>query len=334
MTKRPDRDEIMAIGSAFQASRILLTAAELDLFTKLKSGPRTAEEISAHEGWDARGLRISMDALVSMGLLTKSPQGQYSADADVIKLLASDEEESILPMIQHRASMWRTWSNITEIVRTGKNPRFESGGSPERSEAETKAFIGAMQVIGRRLADGIVRDLDLSPYSKFLDIGGGSGIYTVAFLKKAPHMTATLFDLPDVIELTRSRLESEGLLDRVRLTAGDYTTDELPPGRDLALLSAIIHSNSRAGNVELYGRAFRALKSGGTLLIRDYIMDESRTKPESGALFAVNMLAATRGGDSYTYKEVREDLAEAGFKDVKLIRDGDNMDQVVAAVKP
>lgn len=331
MVSECTRDEILATAAAFQNSRILLSAAQLDLFTKLKAGPQTVEDIASAEGWDTRALRILMDALVSMGLVAKHPKGTYSAGDNILKLLGKGGEESVLPMIRHRVRLWETWSNITEIVRTGENPRFRD--EPRYSQEETEEFIGAMHVIGGHMAERIVADIDLSQRSQLLDIGGGSGVYTTAFLKKSPSLKAALFDLPEVVELSKRWITAAGLIDRVEFVSGDYNEDEFPGGHDLALLSAIIHINSREQNRSLFARINQALVPGGALLIRDHIMNEMRTEPEEGAIFAVNMLAATRGGDTYTFGEVKEDLEAAGFSDVQLIRDGVEMDQVVSGIK-
>lgn len=115
---------------------------------------------------------------------------------------------------------------------------------------------------------------------------------------------------------------------------GTFTEDELPKGCDLALLSAIIHQNSPERNLDLYAKIYRALEPGGTLLIRDHIMDESRTKPPAGAMFAINMLVNTRGGDTYTFKEVKAVLEMAGFEKVQQVRRGEGMDCLVTGQKP
>ncbi len=185
-----------------------------------------------------------------------------------------------------------------------------------------RAFIGAMHVVGRGLSVEIAEAYDLSRFKRLLDIGGASGTYTMAFLRKNPRLTAVIFDLEDVIPMSVERLSAEGFLDRVEPVAGDFYRDELPKGCDLALLSAIIHQNSREENLELYRKVFRALDPGGRLLIRDHIMDESRTSPPGGAAFAVNMLVNTSGGDTYTFREVKESLEQAGFTDVTLVRRG------------
>jgi len=129
-------------------------------------------------------------------------------------------------------------------------------------------------------------------------------------------------------------LREAGLSDRVELISGDFYADELPGGCDLALLSAIIHQNSPEQNLDLYRKIHRAILPGGTLMIRDHIMDESRTRPPAGAIFALNMLVATEGGDTYTFREVKSDLEAAGFNDIRQIRQGENMDCIITARKP
>jgi SAM-dependent methyltransferase len=146
-------------------------------------------------------------------------------------------------------------------------------------------------------------------------------------------MEAIIFDLKEVIPLAEERLKSEDLLHRVELVAGDFYRDDLPQGGDLALLSAIIHQNSPQENLDLYRKIHRALLPRGVLLIRDHIMDEARLNPPAGAMFAINMLVNTRGGDTYTFPEVKETLEEAGFGEVKWVRSGEQMDSLVEARK-
>lgn len=331
MAEKWSREKLIEVSGAFSVSRVLITAAELDLFTKLETGPRTVEDLSSAEGWDARGLRILMDALSAEGFLSRSAEGRYGIPEDLAGMLSAGGEHSVLPMILHRGSMWENWSKLTEIVRTGKNPN--PMGVESRSDQEIESFIGAMHVVGKVMADKIAESVDLTRFQRLLDVGGGPGTYSMAFLRRAQHLSATLFDLPDVVAIARRHLERDGFLDRVDLVVGDFRTDTLPSGYDLVLLSAIIHMNSREANRDLFGKAYQALVPGGTILIRDYFLDESRTHPRDGAMFAVNMLTATRMGNSYTLGETSEDLEAAGFTDVRLIRDGIRMDQLLSAVK-
>jgi SAM-dependent methyltransferase len=229
----------------------------------------------------------------------------------------------------HSNHQWERWSHLTESVRLGHNPHREPGA--RRSGERLEAFIGTMHVVGRELSRKLAEAYDLGRFERLLDIGGGAATYTIAFLQKNPRMTALFFDLPEVIPIAERHLRDEGLLERVELVAGDFQVDELPGGADLALLSAIIHQNSPERNVELYRKIHRALAPGGRLLIRDHIMNEERTEPAAGALFALNMLVCTDGGDCYTFGEVRNSLLKAGFAKVELVRCGEAMDSLVEA---
>jgi SAM-dependent methyltransferase len=232
-------------------------------------------------------------------------------------------------MVLHLNGLWESWGGLTETVRTGTNPQRKP--VTERGKDSLKAFIGAMHVVGRDLSHEIADTCNLAPFKRLLDIGGATGTYTIAFLEKNSDMTAVLFDLPDVIPWAEERLGAADLLERVELVAGDFYKDELPKGCDLVLLSAIIHQNSPEENLELYRKIHRAVLPGGTLLIRDHVMEPARTSPPQGTLFAINMLVNTKGGDTYTFAEIKETLEEAGFVEVKQVREGERMDCLVEA---
>ena len=233
-------------------------------------------------------------------------------------------------MVRHMASLWKRWSRLSDIVKDIEGTREEFHF--DRNIEELQAFIGAMHVAGTPLAKQVVAAVDANDSRKLLDVGGGSGTYTIAFLRAVPEMKATLFDLPEVIEMARERLSQEGLLERTTLVAGSFHTDEFPEGHDLALISAIIHSNSPEENLALYKKVFRSLNKGGRILIRDHIMDQDRIHPKDGAIFAINMLVGTSGG-TYTYKEIEDGLSQAGFTRIRLLKQGEHMDAVVEAFK-
>jgi SAM-dependent methyltransferase len=322
--------DILVQARSYMVSRAILTAAELDLFTRLADQPAAADEIAAGLGLDERALTRLLDCLVTQDLIEKK-HGRYRVTKGGA-YLASGHPSSVLPMVQHLGTIWDNWSQLTECVRGGGNPqRRPVSGSPD--EADMRAFIGAMHVVARQTATAVAEACDLRPFSQLLDVGGGSGAYTIAFLEKNANLRAVLFDLPGVIRIAEDNVAQAGLRDRVAFAAGDFYKDELPSGCDLALLSAIIHQNSPQQNLDLYGKVHRALEPGGVLLIRDHVMDESRTTPPDGALFALNMLVNTPGGDTYTFTEIADTLRQAGFVNTRLLRSGEHMDCVVEARK-
>jgi predicted transcriptional regulator len=321
---------LMSDASAFTKSRVILSAAELDIFTLLDGTPETSAALAKRAGFNARALSRLLDALTSLGLLAKNG-GSYSL-TESGALLSSRHAGSVRPMVLHMSRLWDTWGDLSRMVKKGLRGKRKH---VSRMDPETLvAFIGAMDVIGRDLSLEIADSYDLGRYRRLLDVGGASGTYTAAFLRKNPFLRATIFDLGVVIPMARAKIASEGLSERVDLVPGDFYKDDLPGEHDLVLLSAIIHQNDPGQNVALYRKAIAALVPGGAMLIRDHIMDETRTVPSAGALFAINMLVNTRGGSTYTFEEVRSGLAEAGFTDIKLLRTGDRMDCLVEGRKP
>ena len=325
--------EIMGIfgkARAFWEARVLLTAAELDIFSLLTDGPKTAGQVSESLSSDPRGTETLLNALVALEVLGKD-KGAFRVKPGLEKVLSSSAPETVLPMLQHMAHLWDTWGKLTEIVLKGKKEDIIE--AIKRDEKGLNAFILAMHSIGRGMAKSVVAKLDLSGRRSLLDVGGGSGVYTIAMLQAEPEMRATIFDLPLVTEIAKKKLAEEDLLDRVTLVKGDFYKDALPGGHDIALLSAIIHQNSPEQNAALYRKIFDALIPGGAIVIRDHVMNNDHAGPADGAMFAINMLVNTPGGSTYSFDEIKEDLLAAGFTDVNLLHQAE-MDSLVVAEKP
>jgi 2-polyprenyl-3-methyl-5-hydroxy-6-metoxy-1,4-benzoquinol methylase len=157
-----------------------------------------------------------------------------------------------------------------------------------------------------------------------LDIGGGSGVYAMEFVKKHQANTATVFDLPDIIPITKNYVEKENLTKYFGFLDGDYNSDSLGKGYDFTFLSAIVHINSPDENRLLIKKCFNALNPGGLIAIQDQLMSEDRTEPYAGALFAINMLVGTEHGDTYTEDEIRNWMLDAGFLEIIRIETFNN----------
>jgi predicted O-methyltransferase YrrM len=316
------QETLLGIGRSFMESRVLLTGAELDLFTLAAGTPLSAEQMAGRIGANLRALTIVLDALAAMGLLIKE-NDTYQTEPSAARMLSADSPASILPMIRHSSDLWDRWGQLTHRV-----------AGPRKKEKSMRAFIGAMHVVGHMLAPRIVSLVGISDARRLLDVGGATGTYTIAFLEAEPRMRATLFDLPPVIEMARERVSAAGMLDRVTLVAGDYRKDPLPAGHDLAFVSAIIHQNSPAENVMMFRKIFNAIGPGGRIVVRDHILSPDRTHPRSGALFAVNMLVGTEGGNSYTETEIRDVLEQEGFVGVRIIHPDTRMDGLMEGFRP
>lgn len=324
-------ESLLAMGRSYQGACVLLAAVELDLFGALADGPLDAERLATAIGADRRATRILADALVALGLLEKR-NGAYAPAPGIAPALSGAGPDSVRAMLRHQGVCLRSWAWLAATSRAGEP--VEDGGSIHGAEADRAAFIEAMEVASRHAAPRVVAALGPPRFRHLLDVGGGPGTWTIAFLQAVPGARATLYDLPQTLPIARRHLEAAGLAERVELVAGDFYADAaLPAGTDLAWVSAIVHQNSRAQNRDLFAKVHAALAPGGEILIRDMVMDASRTRPAAGALFAVNMLARTEGGATYSLAELSEDLAAAGFAAPALVRGEREMDSVLRAAR-
>jgi len=326
-----DHDKLMDMVRGFQPACVIAAAAELGLFDVLAERLCDAANAAAALQCDLRGMTVLLDALAALGLLRKQ-NGVYSCADGVADVLTADAPDSQLAMARHLANCLRRWSRLARVVRTGRPA--DIAPSVRGATGDAESFIEAMNDINRHSAQYLVKGLDLPPFTHLLDIGGGPATWTIAFLREYPNAHATLFDLPDVIPIAEKHVEAATLQDRVHFVAGDMYRDELPRGADLAWVSAIVHMNSREQNRDLFRKTYDALPAGGHVLIRDLVMTPERTKPTTGALFAVNMLVATDGGGTFTFDEFRDDLEAAGFRNARLIHEEPTMSSVVKAEKP
>jgi SAM-dependent methyltransferase len=317
---------IREFAASFQKSRILLSGFELDIFTNIEEAGSTGTQIATKLQLDEHACERLMNALVSLGFLSKENQLFFNT-ADSFTFL-SKKSADYMGGLMHSNHLWNTWSNLTQVVKTGKsaNPTEIN----VRSEDWLFSFISAMHDRAKKQAPQQVANIDLTGIKTLLDIGGGSGAYSMEFVAGKPGLEATVFDLPNVVPITRHFIEQEGYSGRIKTVTGDYTTDKLPEGFDLVFLSAVIHSNSPEVNQDLLKKCFHSLNNGGKIVIQDWIMSNDRTQPLSGAVFAVNMLVGTEAGDCFTEQEVTEMLLKAGFKDITRNEFDTGLSQVIA----
>lgn len=308
--------ELMLTMRGFQESRVLLTAVELDLFTAVGDGAQ-AETVAARLDTAPRATAQLLNALVAIGALTKR-DGVFHNTAETARYLVASSPDCLRAGLLHSVHMWETWNTLTDCVRTGttKAERVNETRRPEW----TRAFIAAMDQRARGEAGHVAQAVHAPDARRMLDIGGGSGVYSIAFARAYPELMVDVFDLPAVVKLTQEYVRAAGLSERIGTRSGDMRRDELGRGYDLALLSAICHMFGPEENRELFGRCYRALAPGGRLLMRDFILDPDGTSPRQAALFALNMLVGTPHGSTYTEAEYTEWLHGAGFSRVERVQ--------------
>ncbi|MCL2624563.1 MAG: acetylserotonin O-methyltransferase [Planctomycetaceae bacterium] len=321
---------------SYQSICVLGAAAELDLLTPLIRSPLTAFDLAQLRATDLRATVMLLDALAAMGILHKSEDAApvYRVRDDFHELLDIDHPKTFVPMLRHRMNCIRQWSELARVLKSGEPQKQVS--SILGPDEDYRSFVLAMNSVGINMVGGMVDLLEQAGCLRFqhlLDVGAASGTYTLEMLKRLPHARATIFDLPPAVEEARKRFAGTEYESRIRFVAGDFYVDELPTGCDFAWVSAIIHQFDRRHAQALYAKIFRALRTGGMIAVRDFVMQPNRLVPFDGAMFAINMLSATQTGMCYTYDEIREDLALSGFAEVCYAIPADTMGAVVTAVR-
>jgi predicted O-methyltransferase YrrM len=250
-----------------------------------------------------------LNALAALRLLDKR-EGVFYNSPEAARYFAAGSPDNARPALLHTAHLWQTWSILTASVRPGA----ETAGN------WTEAFIAAMHRNASERAPLVVRAVGAQNVHRMLDVGGGSGAYSIAFAQTNPALRADILDLATVQPITNRHIQEAGVADRVHVRAGDLRSDRLGEGYDLVFLSAICHMLDEAENLDLLRRCREALASGGRVVIQDFILEPDKTAPRFAALFALNMLVGTPGGSAYSEPEYAAWLAEAGFQQVHHVR--------------
>jgi 2-polyprenyl-3-methyl-5-hydroxy-6-metoxy-1,4-benzoquinol methylase len=298
--QQKDAQRLRDLWSGFQASRVVLTANSLGVFELLAS-PQTAGELARMMSSDTRATEVLLDALASLGLLRKSAATYRNAPIARRYLLRGSRFYQG-DMLRHADHLWKSWSGLDEVVRTGK---------PNRTAGrDYGVFIRAMHNNSVMRAREIVHAINLRGVKTALDMGGGPGTYSKELAKKK--ISVTLFDLPEAIEIAKDIVgQPEGA--NVQFISGDFHTDDIGSGYDLVFISQVFHAYAAGSNIALLRKVHKALNPKGTIAVHEFALDENRASPVSGALFSINMLVNTESGRSYSPREMKTWLAETGF---------------------
>jgi len=305
--------ELIDLASGYRQSRILLTGLELGVFTILDKGKKTSREAAKILKTDEKATDRLMNALCAMKILKK--RNNFFSNSSSSSRYLVEGKPGFLANLFHINNLWENWSTLTKVIYKGGTVSKE----PERHRGKksTSDFIGAMHFFAKSRATKVVALINLKGVKNVLDVGGGSGAYSIEFVRRGKGINAVVFDLPSVIPLTNKYIENEGLGGRIKTVAGDFNINNLGEGFDLVLLSSIIHSNSPDENLRLIKKCYNALNQNGQIVIQDFIMNKDKTIPDFGVLFAINMLVNTEAGDTYTFGEVKAWLEESKFSKIK-----------------
>lgn len=311
----------------FMPSRCLLTALELDLFTAVGDGA-SAEQAGARIDASTRATAMLLNALVALGLLSKSGD-TYKNTPESGRFFVQGSKDNHRNGLLHNANIWHRWSTLTEAVRRGGSMPIDRARTPEW----TKDFIAGMQHHAKDRAPHVVSALGTANVRRILDLGGGSGIYSIAFAQANPEVKCEILDLPDVVPLTSEYVNRAGVQSQVSIRAGDMLHDDFGSGYDIVMLNAICHMFSEEQNRHIFRRARAALAPNGRLVVQDFILNPDKTGPLHAVLFSINMLVGTESGASYSEQEYIDWMRGAGLSDVRRIKLPGPGDLIVGVTK-
>jgi ubiquinone/menaquinone biosynthesis C-methylase UbiE len=309
---------------------ILSAAVEIGLFDHLET-PRTPAEMSAATGASERGLRALMNALVGLELLSKDPSGRYALTPESATFLVRSKPTYQGGLLRHiHTQLLPKWMGLEQIVRTGQPAQAVD---PESRGAQFFAeFVADLFPLSYPAARALAATLELKSGS-VLDLGAGSGVWGIALAQASPQVTVTAVDWPAVLEVTRKMAERCGVGAQLRYVEGDLFAADFGTGRQVATIGHILHAVGARQSRVLLRKTFEALAPGGTVAIAEFLVNEQRTAPAAGLIFAVNMLVNTVEGDTFSFEEIREWLLEAGFVNPRTL-DTPGPSPLVLGTKP
>jgi SAM-dependent methyltransferase len=307
-------EPIMRLASGFMAAKHLFAANELGIFEALGESPAALDALAARTGLTSRAARISADAMVALGLLEREGDIYRNGEA-AATFLTGRTPADLRPFLRFWDKIsYPAWIGLADALGTG--PAQEVFDLDDESQQVVSAGIEAVLAGPAR---ALPETFDFAPHRRLLDVGGGTGSWTIAVARRFPHVEATVIELPVVVPMARARIAESGLTQRVTVEVGDVMRGELPAGHDVFLVANLIHYWSPNDNRALLERVRRAAAAGSRLLLADFWTNATHTEPLHAALMAGEFAAHLRDGDVYSVDEVRDWLGQTGWRFVEHV---------------
>jgi predicted O-methyltransferase YrrM len=328
MSAQVDPSHIMQVGMGFWASKTLLSAVELDLFTKLGSAGMTAEQIAKDLDLDDRAVPDFPDALVALELLDREDHASdpvyRNTEAGAVFLDKASPAYIGGMLEMANARLYPFWGNLTEALRTGKpqNEIKHTGKSMfdelYADEARLEQFMNAMAGISAGPFMALAEKFEFSKYETLCDVGGATGQLSIIVADRHPNIGCTTFDLPAVEPIAKRTIEAAGLSDRIAAVSGDFFTDPLPKA-DVITMGLILHDWNLENKKHLVKAAYDALPEGGAYIVIENLIDDARRENAFGLLMSLNMLIEFGDAFDYTGADFDRLCKEAGFKKTEVL---------------
>jgi len=319
----PQPDHILQTGLAFWASKTLLSAVEMEVFTELAKRPEDLETLTGRLGLHPRGARDFLDTLVALGFLLRH-DGKYS-NTPSTDFFLDKQKPSYLGGILEMANLrlYPFWGALTTALRTGQPQNESTHGGVDMFTAlyadpeGLKGFLRAMTGISHGANLGIAAGFPWAKYKTAVDVGTAQGDLIVQVALANPHLSGTGFDLAQVAPIFENYVQSNALSSRVRFQTGNFFQDPLPAA-DVIMMGHILHDWNLDEKRMLIRKAYDAIPEGGALIVYDSIIDDGRSQNAFGLMMSLNMLIETSGGFDYTGADCIGWMTEAGFRETRV----------------
>jgi hypothetical protein len=328
MKDQLDPSRIIQTATAFWASKVLLTAVELDLFTTLGDSAMTASQLGRQLGLHPRGTYDFFDALVALKFLEREkdgPEGLYRNTPETDAFLNKGSSTYIggLPEMLN-ARLFGFWNDLGTALRTGQpQTEVKHHGKPVfeelyASEAKLGEFLAAMTGLQAANFRQLAEKFDFSRYKTVSDIGGALGLLSRIVGERHTRLTFNTFDLPPVAPHAQKHINAAGMSDRIRVVSGDFFKDDLPKA-DVVTMGNILHDWNLEKKKILIKKAYEALPADGAFIAIENVIDDARRENAFGLLMSLNMLIEFGDAFDYTGADFRSWCHEAGFKRFEFI---------------
>jgi 2-hydroxy-4-(methylsulfanyl)butanoate S-methyltransferase len=295
-------------------SQALFAALEVGVFTELSAGPAPLVELTRRLGSEPRALLALLEACVATGLLERAGDGyrnSVAADRYLVRHARGYVGDYYLRQIA--GTLYQQLPAARAVVRGGPSgPTYASFlDDPARAEE----FIRGQHAGSAGPAYLLAKTHDLGQHTCLLDLGGGSGAFSIEAARRHG-LSAIVVDHPSVVAVARKVVVEAGLGDRIRCVAGDVVAGPWPEGGDLILLSYVVSSYGPATLRDLLARAWAYLPSGGGLIVHDFALHGDRPGPRNAALWYFANLAISASSHPHTVEEITRAISAAGFVEV------------------
>jgi len=303
-------EPIMKIAMGFMAAKHLFAASEIRLFEALASGPASLDELADRTGVPSRTLAIVAAAMVGLGLIERDGDRYRNGDA-AAAFLAGNPGADLRPMLRFFDKIsYPTWQQLAAAVRSGQGQaqfgRFD--------KTEQQIFSAGVEAFSAPVAAALATSYDFGRHRRVLDVGGGTGSFLVAVLRRHDALKGTLFELPGACAVARQKLANEPEGKRIDVVDGDVFKDPLPAGHDALIVANTVHVFSAAHNIELMRKMRAGVEPGARLLLADLWTDPTHTQPPGAALMSGEFLVIAGEGQAYSEEEAGEWLGQTGWR--------------------